>query len=148
MDSYNVQSREYHVEIVEFLSGNYDGSIFEEAENRFRMDFAAGRGTDIILFEKVLEESMVQKYYPDTGKPIPLLQGEDDRPDFYANTAEDVEKLREVIALADRRYLYAQSVICRIIGEEIGGYNAGDLTAEQTAEKIQNRVQLYLDERK
>ena len=85
---------------------------------------------------------MVQQYYPDTGNPIPLLQGEGEIPDFYANTAEDVEKLRELIALPD------QSVICQIIGEEIGGYNAGVLTAEQTAQKIQNRVQLYLDEQK
>ncbi len=100
------------------------------------------------LFEKMLAQSMVQQYYPDTGNPIPLLQGEGEIPDFYANTAEDVEKLRELIALADRRYLPDQSVICQIIGEEIGGYNAGVLTAEQTAQKIQNRGQLYLDEQK
>lgn len=82
-----------------------------------------------------------------SGEPIPLNQKVDDgRPDFYANTAEDVEKLREVVALADRRYFSEQSVICRIIEEEIGGYNAGAVTAEQTAAKIQNRVQLYPDE--
>ena len=75
-----------------------------------------------------------------------LLQGEGEVPDFYANTAQDVEMLREVVALADRRYLPDQSVICQIIGEEISGYNADILTAQQTAERIQNRVQLYLDE--
>lgn len=80
------------------------------------------------------------------GKPCPLLQGEGDVPDFYANTAEDVEKLREIIALADRRCLPDLSAVGRIIKEEISGYNAGVMTAEQTAEKIQNRVQLYLDE--
>lgn len=99
------------------------------------------------LFEEMLAQSMVQQYF-DNGQPVPLQQGEGERPDFYANTAEDVEKLREVIALADRRSFGEQSVICQIIGEEISGYNAGVLTAEQTAAKIQNRVQLYLDEQK
>ena len=50
--------------------------------------------------------------------------------------------------MADRRELPGGSVIDQIIGEEISGYKAGVLTAEQTAEKIQNRVQLYLDEHK
>lgn len=40
------------------------------------------------------------------------------------------------------------SFVCQIIGEEISGYKTGVLTAEQTADKIQNRVQLYLDEQK
>ena len=97
------------------------------------------------MFEKMLAESMVQQYY-DNGEPYPVLQGEGEVPDFYANTAQDVEMLREVVALADRRYLPDQSVICQIIGEEISGYNADILTAQQTAERIQNRVQLYLDE--
>lgn len=97
------------------------------------------------IFEEILEQSMVQRYYDD-GRPCPLLQGEGDVPDFYANTAEDVEKLREIIALADRRCLPDLSAVGRIIKEEISGYNAGVMTAEQTAEKIQNRVQLYLDE--
>lgn len=99
------------------------------------------------LFEEKLTQSMEQKYFAD-GKPVPLLQGEGGRPDFYANTAEDVEKLRELIALADRRYFSDRLVICQIIEEEISGYNLGVLTAEQTAEKIQNRVQVYLNEQK
>ncbi|MCM1064025.1 MAG: hypothetical protein NC420_06020 [Eubacterium sp.] len=96
--------------------------------------------------EEELEQSMVQQYYE--GNPVPLMQGEGEVPDFYANSAEDVEELRKIIALADRRSLRDQSAIGQIIAEEIGGYNAGILTAEQTAEKIENRVQLYLDERR
>ena len=75
------------------------------------------------MFEKMLAESMVQQYY-DNGEPYPVLQGEGEVPDFYANTAQDVEMLREVVALADRRYLPDQSVICQIIGEEISGYRS------------------------
>lgn len=99
------------------------------------------------LFEEKLERSMVQRY-TDGGAAIALRWEEGETPNFYVNTAEDVEKLRELIALADRRSLSGQSVIIKIIEEEIGGYNAGILTAEQTADKIQNRVQLYLDEQK
>lgn len=99
------------------------------------------------LFEEELKCSMEQ-HYTDAGEPLPLIWGEGGTPNFYANTMEDVEKLREVIALADRRSFSSWSVIGQIIDEEISGYNVGALTAEQTAEKIQNRVQLYLDERK
>lgn len=45
--------------------------------------------------------------------------------------------------LADRWSFSEQSAIIQIIEEEISGYNAGVLTAEQTMVKIQNRVQLY-----
>ncbi len=99
------------------------------------------------LFEEALEISMVQQY-TDAGDPVALLWGESGIPNFYANTAEDVEKLYEVIALADRRSVTPRLAIIRIIEEEISGYNAGVLTAEQTAEKIQNRVQMYLNEQK
>lgn len=101
-------------------------------------------------FEEVLEQSMIQQYFEDTGKPIPLRQGDPDQriPDYYANTKEHVERLLQIVAMADRRELPGGSVIRQIIGEEISGYKAGVLTAEQTAQKIQNRVQLYLDEHK
>lgn len=99
-------------------------------------------------FEKVMDWSMVQQYYDETGEPIPHYFGEGSEPNFYASSAEDVEKVRRIIALVDGRSLSSQSSIFQIIGEEISGYNSGALTAKQTAEKIQNRVQLYLDEQK
>ena len=100
-----------------------------------------------LVFEKMLEWSTVQRYY-DTGEPVPFYFGEEGIPDFYANSAEDVERIREIVALADGKRLSNLSFVSQIIGEEISGYNAGVLTAEQTAEKIQNRVQLYLNEHK
>ena len=98
------------------------------------------------VFEKELENSM-QEYYED-GSRRTLRWGEGDTPSFYANTQEDVDDLRKVIALADRRAFSVTSVIIEIVEEEISGYYAGAATAEQTAQKIQNRVQLYLDEQK
>lgn len=99
-------------------------------------------------FEEKLEWSMVQRYYDDTGEPIPFYFGEEGIPNFYANSEEDVERIKEIVALADGKSLSVLSFISQIVGEEIGGYKEGVLSAEQTAEKIQNRVQLYLDEQK
>lgn len=59
-----------------------------------------------------------------------------------------MERIRGIVALADGRSLSGLSFVSQIIGEEISGYKTGGLSAEQTAEKIQNRVQLYLDEQK
>lgn len=98
------------------------------------------------VFEEVLEWSTVQRYY-DTGEPIPFYFGEGSVPDFYANSAEDVERIREIAALADGRSLPGRSFVFQIIDEEVEGYKTGGLSAEQTAEKIQNRVQLYLNEK-
>lgn len=99
-------------------------------------------------FEEMLMWSTVPRYYDDTEEPVPFYFGEGGVPNFYANSAEDVERIREIVALADGRELSNQSFVFQIIEEEISGYKTGVLTAEQTADKIQNRVQLYLNEQK
>ncbi|MBD5497291.1 MAG: hypothetical protein HDR11_05925 [Lachnospiraceae bacterium] len=134
-----------------YVGGTWTEREFYVEETLIREDFFdvfhGGFPLNRKLFEEKLERSMVKRYM-DTGEPVAMRWAEGGTPDFYANTAEDVEKLRELIALADRRSLSGQSVIIRMIEEEVSGYNAGILTAEQTAEKIQNRVQSYLDEQK
>ena len=100
-----------------------------------------------LAFEKMLEWSTVQRYY-DTGEPVPFYFGEEGIPDLYANSAEDVERIREIVTLADGKSLSNLSFVSQIIGEEISGYKAAVFSAEQTADKIQNRVQLYLNEYK
>ncbi len=119
----------------------------ERVKGRFSHYFA-GFPLNRQLFEEMLAQSMVQQYFPDTGDPVPLLAKGDNYPDFYANTKEDVEMLREAVASADRRAVPMQSAILQIIEEEVSGYNAGTLTTEQTAANIQNRMQLYLEEQK
>lgn len=97
-------------------------------------------------FEEILADAMVQEYRD--GEPIPKNVNSDaEGPAIYAATEEEVARVRELIGLVDRRS-GDNSVISQIIDEEVSGYNSGVLTAEQTAEKIQNRVQLYLDEQK
>ncbi|MDE5589166.1 MAG: extracellular solute-binding protein [Acetatifactor sp.] len=99
-------------------------------------------------FEKMLQWSMVQQYYDDTGEPVPIYWGDEGVPNFYANSEEDVKRIKEIVALTDGKSVSIRSFVSQIIGEEISGYKSGVLSAEQTAEKIQNRVQLYLDEQK
>ena len=66
----------------------------------------------------------------------------------YAVKEEELEPLRYMIDHA--RYLDVQltGVIDVIIGEEISALFVGDKSAEDTAQTIQNRVQLYLNEQK
>lgn len=54
------------------------------------------------------------------------------------------EEYNELIKEA--KPLYQESVILSIINEEIGAFAAGDSTALEVTRKIDNRVQLYLDE--
>lgn len=97
------------------------------------------------VFEEELKNSMRDH---EDGRRKTLRWGEGDTPSFYINTQEDVDDLRKVIVLADRRAFSVTSVIIGIVEEEVSGYYAGTATAEQTAQKIQNRVQLYLDEQR
>lgn len=60
----------------------------------------------------------------------------------------DQEQLEELIAYVESvtMRLFEDTNVMNIIKEEMGAYFAGQKTAESTAELIQNRVQLYLDE--
>ena len=69
VEAYNVQNRQYHVEIVEYLPEVYDNAAAEAAMNRFCMDLATGKGTDIILFDNLNadelgHEGVVLDLYP------------------------------------------------------------------------------------
>ena len=55
----------------------------------------------------------------DKGELVPHYFGENGVPDFYANSAEDVKRIREIVALVDRKTLSDLSYVCQIIGEEI-----------------------------
>lgn len=123
----------------DFLKFYVEGSWAEE--NPW---MTIGFPLDRQAFEKEMEFAMVQEYR--NGEPIPKNANSDAAgPAIYAATEEEVARARELIGLADRR-MELNSVVSRIIDEEVSGYNSGALTAEQTAQKIQNRVQLYLDE--
>jgi len=66
-------------------------------------------------------------------------------PEFL--TEEQLAKLIQFILSTDRCY-YTNEDIMNIVIEEAGAFFSGNKTAQETAEVIQRRVQLYLDERK
>ena len=61
-------------------------------------------------------------------------------------TEEQEQWFRFLLENAQPSKFYV-SAISGMIWEELAPYFAGDITAEQAAEKLDNRVQLYLDER-
>lgn len=60
-------------------------------------------------------------------------------------TGEQMDRLVNFILSVDRRYYYNEEVM-NIVDEEAAAFFAGDKTAQEAAEIIQSRVQLYLDE--
>ena len=61
---------------------------------------------------------------------------------------ERYEKRGDDVWIAKSAHVYPSACICgpAIIDEEAEGYFSGQTDLDRTAEKIQNRVQLYLDE--
>lgn len=59
-------------------------------------------------------------------------------------TEEQLAKLVDFILSVDRRY-YENDEISNILDEEMGGFFSGDKTAQETAEIIQRRAQIYVD---
>ena len=65
---------------------------------------------------------------------------------MYVPLPEEVEQLQELISRAGHVPGYQEAVMS-IIREEAAGYFAGDKDARETARIIQNRVQVFLNER-
>lgn len=58
---------------------------------------------------------------------------------------EDIDRINNLVTSVSRQELY-NSTIREIVSEEASAYFAGNKSAQQTAEMIQNRVTLYLTE--
>ena len=94
--------------------------------------------------EKILSKK-IQSILTDSGIP---LRNDMEMNDFEYEEEYDAQlKVKELVSMSvpyDSRY----DIIKEIILEEIEPYYYGERTAQETARIIQNRVQLYLDERK
>lgn len=112
-----------------------------------------GLPTRIDAFEKWLEYAQAEKEYTeDDGTKIKPIHGNDM---FYDKkiklrplNKEEVEIIKEIVKRVGNvnNYTGSKQVIGDIVLEEAESFFAGDKTAEQTAEIIQNRVKLYLSE--
>ena len=95
------------------------------------------------LYENMIEEAM---------KPL----GEGDKMSYvFGNiefkigelSSENADKMREEVYGINSRYIH-NSNIYSIILEESGAYFAGDKSAQEVADIIQNRVNMYIEERR
>jgi len=66
---------------------------------------------------------------------------------FHSTSTEDGEELRHIL---DNAVLPSSrgGVVAEVLWEEAQAFFAGDKTADETAETIQSRVSLYLNEMK
>lgn len=126
-------------------SENKDGAwdflqflLSEEFQNEIDWGFPAREDS----FERYLENSyrsreenerMAQEYFYSTN--------------YYEPTEEDFERVRNMVEHSIlERNMFTQSQVKNILYEEVGMFFSGDASLEETLEKIDNRVRLYLNE--
>ena len=129
--------------------------LLQQGSYGLRFDFPTLKSVLEDKFEEAtIPKIMLDMEYNEVEKPL-FSQGSDITKEgggimyeVYAVKEEELEPLRYIIDNA--RYLdeSLSGVIYGIISEEISALFAGGKTAEDTAQTIQNRVQLYLNEHK
>jgi len=89
----------------------------------------------------LIHDQTIEEYYyyaPDSATP--------DIIELQPFTDEEAEEIESFVLDALQNSCQADHTIDSIVREEIGAYFAGEKSAEQTAEYIQNRVEIYLSE--
>lgn len=121
--------------------------VFTEDYLPYYGDFSTNRAR----YESELEEAMTPEYYtdPETGEQVEQSKGgmgiDDFMVDFYAMTQDEADLLQSIIDNA-QAISVSDSNITDIIFEEAAAYFAGQKTAEQVADIVQNRVGTYVAE--
>ena len=113
------------------------------------------RETDLLRPEKAMEKNYEYDENGDilrdeNGEPVEASKGSfsyGDGPmiEVYAMTQEQYDTVNGLIENTNRIMRYDQSLM-EIINDEAGAFFAGEKTAEETAQLIQNCVQLYMAE--
>lgn len=131
-----IENQEGAWEFVKFyLLHGYDGQGFPVVQEQF----------DRILNASMEEEYFITEQGATERKPKGVSPVGDDNIVIYAAAQEDVDLVRELVESADNRF-EPHPAIQTIINEEAEGYFSGQIDLEKTAEKIQNRVTLLLQE--
>lgn len=118
--------------------------LSEDVQARFHWAFPARKDS----FEKCLTDIYVS---PERTRVLPFWDSESGKPveNGYLKelTSQDTDALRRMAenAVYDS-WGGGNSPLWDIVADEAGMYFSGDSSLEDTARKIQNRVQLYLDE--
>lgn len=103
----------------------------------YAANFPVHMGAYEALMEEAVDEDRPEIWYTNYG-----VKYED-----VPYTEEQVEQFYFLLENAQPAKFYGTSIYS-MVSEELAPYFAGDVTAEQAAEKLNNRVQLYLDESK
>lgn len=120
------------------------GSVFIRTSKKAMEADITGKMTDRTWINDEGEEEVVFKM---TGIGIHGLENIEINMDIllYAATREQADKLYELIDACDIVW-NRDSTVTSIVEEELGPFFAGDRTARETAEMIQNRVSIYVAE--
>ena len=104
-------------------------------------------------YDKKLAEAMVQEYTTDeNGNKIKVSNGGMSMGDgavveFYAITQEEADQITALINSVDHTASYDQSLL-NIISEEAAYYFSGEKTVDQTADIIQSRMTILINEQR
>lgn len=108
--------------------------LYKESSQMYRLNYFPSLKS---VFEETLNAQAGEQYLYAGNNDEDVLE--------YEVTSEYIDKVKEMIENA-RPETYEQLQIREIVAEELDAFFAGAKDAETTAEIIQNRVQLYLDE--
>ena len=111
--------------------------------------------TDIMTEQYQLDENGEQVDWDGDGEPDKAIRGsyetmengETVYKDVYALTQEDIDQILGVINNTHSVYDYDQEIL-DIITDEVAAYFAGDKDVQTTANMIQSRVNLYVQEQR
>ncbi|MEG0941213.1 MAG: extracellular solute-binding protein [Oscillospiraceae bacterium] len=104
-------------------------------------------------YNKLLAKAMEQEYRTDeNGNKVPvshggMSMGDGMTVDFFAITQEEADQIRALIDSVEKTGIYDESIM-GIIKEEATLFFKGEKTVEQTAEMVQSRMSIYVNEQK
>lgn len=130
--------------IKTLLSDEYQDSLISEHGGW-------GFPIKISALDKQFEKDMTPEYYEDENgqrlEQIKTSWGYDDfNIDIYAATQEEVDAVKEIIYSAERTAGSVNEELTNIITEETEAFFKGQKSAKDTADIIQNRIQIYVNE--
>lgn len=130
--------------VKSFLSEEYQSSLVREHGS---WGFPIGKAA----LEKQFQQDMKAEYYEDeNGNKVEQTKtswGYDDfQIDIYAATQEEVDAVRKIITSAEKVAGSTDEELVNIITEETAPFFKGQKTAKETADIIQNRIQIYVNE--
>lgn len=119
-------------------SGHLEGA-WEFLRYYLTDEYQSGPGSGLPVQRQYFQESAAAALLESAAR-----SAEDPSAAAQSLTEEQLDRLVNFILSVDRRYYYSEEIM-DIVTEESAAFFAGDKTAQEAAEIIQRRAQLYLD---